>query len=311
MAEKAPSKTDDQKLVAEARERLDGSINDAKKQFTVLLSAAQDQLAYAKQQIARWAAERDRLLPFKSDVSKPENNIYVSVDLLHQFYTAWQKALDIEIAAYQHNLKSLATDAVGSANSLKVPNENLEHAEALCRMKLSMTRYLVRYNIEGIDAVLRATNQGNTINPVNEADRKKRVARGDEIKAAMAGGKLVQTQVEQLGNELKTVRELNKWGMDSFKRFATLDAAGKAAVLRDPKWTRLGDKIRVLQELHDRTANVPAMGQYFVVWKQEKLPFTPLIKIEPAAAPPVAKKGADATTVKPATGSRSSGLKLK
>lgn len=299
---------EDKQKLADAYQELEGVVNGAKQRFNTLLKSSRDQLAYAKEQYARWDAERKTLAAFKDDLSKPENNTYVSVDLLCMSYEALRKMMELEIEAWEANL---ATTNRGDTTGYKVPQESVSYLEQQCRFDLAISRYLVRYNITGIDTVLRATQNGQAVTPQSDAQKAERQAAADALAKAASLSKVVQPMLDQFGQDLAAVRALNKWGMGAFGEWDKMDANARKTLLEHVGWQRMQALRPFLQQLHERSANAPPLQKVFVAWKQEKLPFRiigPVVEA-PAAAPK--KAGTDVLDVGGAkSAGKGSSLKL-
>lgn len=310
----APTKAEDPKEVAKAMAKLEAVAGEARQRWTLLIKSCKEQMAYAKKMQDKWLIEREALKAYKDDNSKPQNNTYVTLDMLYQYYGNWHRMVEIELVAYQHNLSLAAPGNLSDALPFAMPLISFEYLEAKARKTLALSRYYMRYQIEGVDALLRATDYGFTITPVDEADQAKREGRGLEIKTAAAVSKPLQAFLEQVGPELREVKDLNRWGIDTFKRYDGLEQSAKNAVVHDPSWAKLESKFPLLQELHERTGPYPAVNQYTAKWTRETLPFA-LPEFESMAgvgegggAP---KVGSDLISgIKPTTGSRASSLKL-
>lgn len=314
MTKSTTAPVDDPKEVAKAMAELERVRALAKGHFAKLIAAAKERQAFATVQKERWTKRRAELAAFKNATKKPEHNTYVSVDMLTTLYAQWQRRCEIEIVTNQANLKLLDFEGVPSAlvytNPLLLP----EYLEAQCREHLANGRYLVRFHIQGIDAVLRATNQGQTINPIDAADREKREGRANTLRAGAQANLASSQFLAQLGADLATVRTLLKWGATAFKTFDKADAAAKSKVLQDPRWSQLADLIPLLQQLHPKTAPFPLIQQYMAKWELDKQPFSVLdVGPGPFATPPAPSttKGPDGVSLPVTTGTRASSLQLK
>ena len=279
--------------VAEAQAAWEAAAPEARKTITALFEQTKAQLAYAKDQQARWAKEMRALAAYKDDVSKPENNTYVSVAQLHEAYGAMQKMKEIELAALQHDLQVVSSQSAGAGN-IAVPTASPAWVEQKRRMHLAMSRYLVRYNMAGIDAVLRAAGKPPAINPVDEAQRAERAQVTERLQAAAASSDALGPFLQHLGGELAALRDLNKRAMGVFAEWDRMDAAGREAVIMNPEWDRFEGGIELLQRLYERCAPFPTLQRLFVPWKQEKLPFSTAPVVVPSGgSEPPAKRGTD------------------
>jgi len=151
----------------------------------------------------------------------------------------------------------------------------------------------VRCNIEGIDAVLRATNLGFSVTPVNDAHKAEREAIINGIKAAAETSKVVKTLLDQFGKDLADVRALNKWGIAAFAEWDKLDATGRKSLVEHGNWKRLQAHRPFLQELFEGSAGAPPIQKVMVPWKHERLPYTVIQGGGKAAPAAPAKKGTD------------------
>ena len=292
----------EQQQIAQAMKELEGAVGDARRHFGDLLKNAKVQLSYAKDQQARWKREMKPLEAFKDDVSRPENNTYVSMDLLHQTYVAMQAMLEIEIAAYAHNLEVVGPNGALGHGTFLVPTRTLAYLEQQRRMTLAHARYLVRFNLPGIDAVLRATGLGQCIFPVSEAQQAEREAVVAKLAEAATASQALGSYLETLGADLLEVRQINKWGMQWFEGWPGATAEARRTMIEHPDWARLEGLLPLLQELHERTSTFAPLQALMVPWKREPLPFA----VPKHAASARAGKGTDRLAVQPGSARQSS-----
>lgn len=291
--------TSNSSAIAQAQAEWNAAAPELQKQFQALLAQAQAQLSYAKDQQARWAKEMRALQAFKDDPSQPENNTYVSVALLHEAYVAMQQMGEIEVAAHTHNL-AIVSPGGTITNSPQVPSTSGGYLEQRRRMVLAISRYLVRYNIQGIDTVLRATSKGRSITPVSDEQMHERLEAARALTASAERSESLKGILDKLSDELQTVRQFNKRMMAAFEGWDRLDAGGRKAIVDDPAWERMDELVMLMQQLYERTATFPALQALFVPWKQEKLPFAATRPPQAITAP--AAKGPDKLEVGSATG---------
>ncbi len=299
----------EQQEISEAMKELEGAVGDARRHFGDLIKNAQVQLTYAREQQARWKREMKPLEAFKDDVSRPENNTYVSMDLLHQTYVAMQAMLELEIAGYEHNLEVVGPNGSLGHGNLQVPTRTLAYLEQKRRMDLAHARYLVRFNLPGIDAVLRATGLGQCITPASDAQRAERAEVVGKLTSAAEASQGLGRFLERLSADLLAVRQLNKWGMQVFDAWDATGADARKALIEHPDWSRLEGQIPLLQELHERTATYLPLQAVFVPWKREPLPFAAQKHV--AAQPAPARKGTDRLDLQSGSTGRQSTIRLQ
>ena len=286
----------ERKIKAKAQSMLVEAVGEAQKHFGSLLKAAKAEQQFAIEQQARWAKELKRLAAAKDNPADPHSNTYASIAFMHEAYAASQRMAELEIAAYEHNLEVVGPQGALGHGTFQVPQESLAYLEQKRRHRVATGRYLVRYNLPGIDAVLRWAQRGQLIKPVSEAQKAEREAVVKKLKAAADASKPLEQHLGKLAEDLARVRDLNLYGRDQFEAWDKLGPEQRQALVKEPRWERYEELLPLLRELPERNATYPAIAELFTPWKAEKVSFT--VPTPPRRPAEDAPQGGDQLAVK-------------
>ncbi len=295
----------DRRKAAEVRAELDATVTRATQAFHHHVKQACDRLLYVESRLQLWEDRRVQLAGLEND--QRGNFHYVNARLLVRLYTAMRRMLAIEVAAHQANLDAVGTDDVPDYLALRSPDDDPAYHESRRRIDHTLAMFLWRVNGEGIDAVLRASGQGQAIEEQDDAEAALRVARAEEIRIEMAADPALARLVGALGSELAETLALMTWATGAFKRYEQLDGAARRTLIGATEWAKLNGKIGLLRQLHARTAPFPIVGRWFHPPDPVALPFPEASEFAGASAAPA--KGPDRSQVPPAAG-RASVLRL-
>ena len=300
-----PSDDADHRKAAEIRAELEATVSRAKQAFEHHLEQAHARLRHVEGRLRLWEDRRVQLSGLEDD---PRGSFhFVNARLLVRLYQALRRTLEIEVAAHRANLDAVGVDEVPDFLALRSPDDDPAYHESRRRLDHTLAMFLWRVNGEGVDAVLRAADQGEAIDPLDDAEAALRAARALELRAVAAEDPALARLLGQLGAELAETLVLMTWATGALKRYEQLDGAGRRALLGASEWAKLNGKLAMLRQLHARTAPWPALGRWFPAPDPVALPFPDASEWADAAA--AAPKGPDKLRVPPASG-RASSLRL-
>lgn len=120
-------------------------------------------------------------------------------------------------------------------------------------------------SLDGIDAVLRATDEGTAITAATPEEESARARLADRFRQAMAGDEAVERELRALGPALREAWAFFEWGAQLLKKQGDWPVEARRNALADPDWQRLNGKTQLLVQLTHKMAQLPALAPFFPI----------------------------------------------
>lgn len=269
--------------LAEAHSALARQVQKGKKQFAYAIKLAQDRLAYAQEELAVVEAQWKAL---QAHQEHPEGAYHATnMELLRHGYASMKRIAEILLAANQHNLAIVESEAMPANPVYRIPEQELDYLEARAYMLVSFGMFAWIQMAEGIDALLRAAALPGTLQCDTPEDEAARQAMADQIKQAALTDRNLAITLGQWGNELAEAFRLLSWGKGLLGRVGTMSPEEKRTALEAGDWAKLNARVTAMGALPGKVKAYAALAGLFGELPDFKLPYDAVeVQDQPEAA---------------------------
>jgi hypothetical protein len=153
---------------------------------------------------------------------------------------------------------------------MAIDDPDFQRARAQTTLHLGLHLWLA--NIDGIDAILRATETGEALEPRDAAEAAGREAIADEVRALMDRDAGAARWLSGLGAELDEVFTYLQWASQKLRGLEGVPAEARRERMADPDWIKLAGKVQVLADLIPRARQFPDLARFFPALQPAGLP---------------------------------------
>ena len=162
---------------------------------------------------------------------------------------------------------------LGDDLGLAVHEEDVPYQLGRAQMNLFLGLHLWLASVDGIDGLLRATDNGQAIEPRDAAEAEGREKVAEAFRQAMqADGELARL-LPGLGAELAEAFTYLEWAAPLLKAILGMPREEQARRLADPDWKRLNGQVQAIAALLPRVQAFPALAGFFPAAREPGLPF--------------------------------------
>lgn len=297
--EQAPELTPEQ---VEALEKLDGMVGTLGKSFRKMrdasaasLKGCKEALAFANDKIAEVEALRAQLDKKKGtpEFAYTANALAV----MTRMFDGSRCMLEIQIAYDQKNLalaeqglemhkaaekdpnawvKLNESGLLADTYKFALPLEDVRYLEARAQMNIYLGVHHWIACVDGIDAILRATNNPPAVECQTPEEEAGRNQMAQVIREAAQANRDLAILLGRLGGELTEAWALYQWGSQALKAIKDMPAESKRQALADADWRKLNGKTVVLATLIDTVQPYAALAEFFPEPQAPEVPFDQL-----------------------------------
>lgn len=151
--------------------------------------------------------------------------------------------------------------------------EDVAYQLGRAQMNLFLGLHLWLASADGIDAILRATDNGEAIDPRDPAEAEGREKMAAHFKAAMDADPGLKKVLVGLGGDLAEAFTYLEWAAPLLKAIKAMPPEVQAKRLADPDWKRLAGQVQLIAGLLPKVQAFPAIAGFFHAPRDPGLPF--------------------------------------
>lgn len=162
---------------------------------------------------------------------------------------------------------------LGDDLGLAVHEEDVPYQLGRAQMNLFLGLHLWLASVDGIDGILRATDNGQAIEPRDAAEAEGRERVAEAFRQAMQADPEIARLLPGLGAELAEAFTYLEWAAPLLKAILGMPPDVQARRLADPDWKRLAGQVQAIAALLPKVQAFPALAGFFPAAREPGLPF--------------------------------------
>lgn len=294
---KTPEATPEQQAAiadaSAAMAKLETRLREVREATLYDLEAVKPPLAYASEKLAEI---QEQLHQVRQLPDSPDKDYAVKALVIQQrLFEGNGQMIEAQVACDRRNLEVLdkALELIGACQGnivgwVQLQEQGIlgdalpfaEHEQDLAyqigraQMNLFLGLHLWLASVDGIDGLLRATDNGEAIEPRDAEEKAGRERIAAEIKAAMDADPEAAKAIGSLGADLAEAFTYLEWGAPLLKAIKAMPPEAQAKRLADPDWKKLAGQVQILAGLIPKVQAWPAVARFFHAPREQALPFT-------------------------------------